>query len=199
MNILVFNCGSSSLNFKIFKVENLVPDNIEIILSGKAHRVGVIGSEPSFFIEYHFAGNDQKKVIDLNNHREAASLVLNYIKDNNISIDYIGHRFVHGGNFFKKVAFINKENLKKLKLCEPLATIHNPIALSVILESKKQYPKVLQYVSFDSAFHSTLPYYAYTYLLPKKIIEKFQYRKYGFHGLSYSYVIKAVAQFLKNH
>jgi len=87
--------------------------------------------------------------------------------------------------------------LKKLLLCLPLAPIHNPISLGVIYESKKAFPDLLQYATFDSAFHSTIPYCAYTYALPGKIIKKFGFRKYGFHGLSYSYTAKMAPGFLK--
>ncbi len=193
MNILVFNCGSSSVSYKVFGVEDI--NKIEVVTAGKAHRVGVKGSELSF-VEHKFKGRIQKDVLPITNYRQAAKLILNFIKENNIKIDCIGNRFVHGGTYFQKSAFVNEENLRKLKLCMPLAPLHNPIALSVIFESRKVLPDIRQYVVFDSAFHSTIPDYAYTYALPKNIAEKYNYRKYGFHGLSYLYVIKTVSDFL---
>jgi acetate kinase len=194
LNILVFNCGSSSVSYKIFGVED--PGKIEVIAVGKAHRVGVKGSEPSF-IEHSYKGENQKVVLPITNYRQAAKLVFRFIKENDISIDGIGNRFVHGGTYFQKSALVNEQTLWKLELCLPLAPLHNPIALSVIFESRKVFPDVLQYVVFDSAFHSSIPDYAYTYALPLRIAKKYDYRKYGFHGLSYSYVINAVSDFLK--
>ncbi len=194
LNILIFNCGSSSLTYKIFQVKNFKVS--KVISSGKAHRVGVKGAKLSS-IEHRFKNKLYKKDIAIPNHRQAAVLILEYIQANGIKIDYIGHRFVHGGNHFTKSIFLDKNALKKLLLCLPLAPIHNPISLGVIYESKKAFPDLPQYATFDSAFHSTIPYYAYTYALPEKIIKKFGFRKYGFHGLSYSYVAKMVPGFLK--
>lgn len=194
MNILVFNCGSSSLSYKLFRV--IGPEDIEVVLSGKAHRVGVKGKELSS-IEHFFQGEIRKDVTPLKNHKQAAILILQYLNENGINIDYIGHRFVNGGTHFSKSVFINKDILKKLYLCLPLAPIHNPVILEVIQECVKRFPHIKQYVAFDTAFHSTIPYCAYTYALPKKIIQKFGFRKYGFHGLSYSYITKVVPKFLK--
>lgn len=194
MNMLVFNCGSSSVSYKVFEVED--KKKIEVVTAGKTHRVGVKGSEPSF-VEHKHKERIQKDVVPITNYRQAAKLILKFIKENNIIIDCIGNRFVHGGTYFQKSAFVNEENLRKLKLCMPLAPLHNPIALSVIFESRKVFPDIRQYVVFDSAFHSTIPDYAYTYALPKHIAEKYNYRKYGFHGLSYLYVIKTVSDFLE--
>ncbi len=194
MNILVFNCGSSSVSYKVFRVEDI--KKIEVVIEGKAHRVGVKGSEPSF-VEHKYKQRTQKDVVPITNYRQAAKLILKFINENNIIIDCIGNRFVHGGTYFQKSAIINEENLRKLELCMPFAPIHNPIALSVIFESRRVFPDIRQYVVFDSAFHSTIPDYAYTYALPKYIAEKYNYRKYGFHGLSYLYVIKTVSDFLE--
>ncbi|OGS21946.1 MAG: hypothetical protein A3J83_00805 [Elusimicrobia bacterium RIFOXYA2_FULL_40_6] len=193
MNVLVFNCGSSSLTFKVY--EQGSSEIFLVVLSGKAHRVGVKGSESSF-VEYNYRGNISKDVVNIPNHRKAANLVLKFVKENNIEIDCIGHRFVHGGQYFQKTSMLGKEELKKLEACIPLAPIHNPISLAVIDESTAFYPDLPQYVTFDSAFHSTIPEHAFTYALPKNIINKFGFRKYGFHGLSYSYVSKEVSYYL---
>jgi acetate kinase len=193
VNILVFNCGSSSLTYKIFEVKKY--DQISVLLSGKANRVGVHGTESSF-LETRFKENININTIPIKNQRVAAALALNTIMNYNISVDYIGHRFVHGGNFFQSSAFLNKETLKKLKLCLPLAPIHNPNSLSVIYECQKLMQNTFQYVAFDSAFHSSLPKHSYTYALPRRIIKKFGFRKYGFHGLSCSYITNQVASTL---
>lgn len=193
MNILVFNCGSSSLTYKVFGITS--SKDPEEIISGKAHRVGVKGKEPSF-IEHRFYGNISKNITPIGNHNQAAILILKYLNENGIDIDHIGHRFVNGGAYFNESVFIDGDILKKLYLCLPLAPIHNPVILEVIRECSKRFPHIKQYVTFDTAFHSTIPYYAYTYALPKNIVQKFGFRKYGFHGLSYSYVAKAVPRVL---
>lgn len=194
MKILIFNCGSSSLSFKIIDITG--EKSFTVPLSGKAHRVGVEGEESSF-IEVHSSGTTHREVFPISNHRKASEWILNFLITNKTPIDIIGHRFVHGGNHFKKTTKIDKDTLLKLEECIPLAPIHNPISLSVIHESHKKLPDITQYVTFDSAFHSTIPLIAYTYPLPKKIIDRFGFRKYGFHGLSYSFVSKETAFFLK--
>ncbi|MGD0338959.1 MAG: acetate/propionate family kinase [Bacteroidota bacterium] len=192
-NILVFNCGSSSLTYKVFNVKN--PKAIERIFSGKAHRVGVTGTEPSF-VETWMNGKVEKKIIPMKDHAEAAAVILEDVKNDHIPIHYVGHRFVHGGDHFQRTVFLSNDNMKLLKMCLSLAPLHNPSSFSVILECKRSLPQVQQYVTFDSAFHSSIPPVAFTYGLSKKIVKKFGFRKYGFHGLSYSYVSKEVARFL---
>ncbi len=192
-NILIFNCGSSSLTFKLFHCRNGVPTNE--LLKGKAHRVGVTGTEPSS-LEVHFNGKTEKKNVSLKNHAQAAAAALQEIKNRSIPVHYAGHRFVHGGKDFQKSVFLSPDNLKKLKSCLSLAPLHNPSSFSVINECSRSLSGVRQYVTFDTAFHSSLPSVAYTYGLPKRISRKFGFRKYGFHGLSYSYVVQETARFL---
>ena len=191
---LVFNCGSSSLSYAVFRDG---PSGApEVILRGKAHRVGVKGSEPSY-IENHFEGKVHKDVVSIKDHGEAATLALDFIRKNSIPVGAIGHRFVHGGSCFTRSVFLDHQTLEALYQCLPLAPIHNPMALSVIKVSRLFLPLERNYVTFDSAFHSTLPPRAYTYMLPKAIIEKYGFRKFGFHGLSYSYVVRETSKFLK--
>ncbi|MCX5679809.1 MAG: hypothetical protein NTZ95_04040 [Candidatus Omnitrophica bacterium] len=175
MNILVFNCGSSSLTYKVFGV--VASKNAKEIISGKAHRVGVKGKAPSF-IEHYFQKNISKNTAPIRNHNQAAILILRHLNENGIRIDYIGHRFVNGGAYFNKSVFIDKDTLKKLYLCLPLAPIHNPVILEVIRECAKRFSNIRQYVTFDTAFHSTIPYCAYTYALPRKIVQKFGFRNF---------------------
>lgn len=190
---LVFNCGSSSLTYKVFR--DAPSGAPEVVLHGKAHRVGVQGSEPSH-IENRFEGRVDKEVVPIKDHRKAASLALDYIREHSIPVDHVGHRFVHGGSRFTGSLFLDERTLKALQECAPLAPIHNPIALSVIKESRRSIPLERHYITFDNAFHSTLPPRAYTYMLPKAILEKFGFRKYGFHGLSYSFVVGETSKFL---
>ena len=193
MNILVFNCGSSSLTYKIFHIDKA--GNPEVLLSGKAHRVGVKGTEGSF-VENKYKNKVFKEVIEIKDHRQAAGLALKFINENKIVVDYAGNRFVHGGNKFDGSVIITKDVFKKLVECLPLAPIHNPVSLSVISETEKVLVDVPQYVAFDSAFHCNLPEYAYRYALPQKMVEEYGFRKYGFHGLSYSYVTVKSAETL---
>jgi len=193
LNILIFNCGSSSLTYKIFTVNGA--DDVKVLLSGKAHRVGVKGAEESFLCN-SYNGKETKNILPIETHQKAAGLALKFLAEKNISIDYVGHRFVHGGSEFQDSVMITEDVFKKLMACLPLAPIHNPISLSVIRETGKNLPDISQYVSFDSAFHSKIPEQAYTYALPKRIVEEFGFRKYGFHGLSYSYVTKEATRVL---
>ncbi|MBE3130452.1 MAG: acetate/propionate family kinase [Acidobacteria bacterium] len=190
---LVFNCGSSSLTYKVFRDVPSSPP--EVVLHGKAHRVGVKGSEPSY-IENRYGGTVHKDIVPIKDHRKAAALAIEFVEKMSIPVDHVGHRFVHGGSRFTGSLFLDEKVLKALQECAPLAPIHNPIALSVIRESRKSIPLERHYITFDNAFHSTLPPRAYAYMLPKAILEKFGFRKYGFHGLSYSFVVGETARFL---
>lgn len=192
-HILVLNCGSSSLSYKVFAYADA--NNVSVSLSGKAHRVGVKGTEPSF-LETDFHGAIQKEVIPLENHGAAAEAALKSVEAHGIAVGCIGHRFVHGGSYFPDSVQLTRETMEKLKLCQPLAPIHNPNSLSVIEVCTRLLPDVPQYAAFDSAFHSTIPEYAYTYALPRNIARKFGFRKYGFHGLSYQYVTWEIARYL---
>lgn len=193
-NILVFNCGSSSLTYKLFECDE--PGNTRAILSGKASRVGVKGTEPSR-IRTQYGNHVTEQTIPIPNHRKAAALALQHVAEFGIDVDYVGHRFVHGGSYFQRSVFVNEQTLETLKLCQPLAPIHNPNSLSVIEECIRKLGEVRQYVAFDSAYHSSIPEVVYSYALPKRITDKFGFRKYGFHGLSYSYVVKEAARFLE--
>ncbi|HEY9166591.1 MAG TPA: acetate/propionate family kinase [Candidatus Kryptonia bacterium] len=195
LNILVFNCGSSSLTYKLFKVRS--PGKREVLLAGKAHRVHVKGTEPSY-LTFDFGGEEIKKVVPLDSHAAAASLVLDFLKDHDVDVDYIGHRFVHGGRSFSETTLVDERTLRLLEQCVALAPLHNKVALDVILVSRRILPQVKHYVVFDTAFHKTIPSYASTYPLPKTIVRRFGFKKYGFHGLSYSYVLKSLQDYLES-
>jgi len=194
LNILVMNCGSSSLNYKVFSGTSV--KNIKVIARGKAHRVGVKSSEPSF-IEHHLRQQNEKITTSLETHQKAASQILTHLRINHIEIDAIGHRFVHGGALFNQSTLLSAEILEKLKDCLPLAPIHNPNSMSVISTCQEALPTCKQYVSFDTSFHSSMPPEAYTYAIPKNLREEFGFRRFGFHGLSYQYVTLAAQEYLK--
>ena len=193
MNLLVFNCGSSSLNYKLYQTTDNA--NLHLIIKGKAHRVGTKGIEKPF-IEHHINGSTSKYECALNNHQEAAKLVLKYLNDQSIKIDIIGHRFVHGGDFFKESVLLSEDNIIDIESCLPLAPIHNPNSWSVINECKKILPKTPQYLSFDTAFHSTLEPHIFSYALPEQVRKKYGLRRFGFHGLSYQYISYKVPEII---
>ena len=193
MNILIFNCGSSSLSYKVFQTTG--SQSLAVVLAGKAHRVGVQGTDDAF-IEHHLDGETFKDVVPIANHREAAALVLTFLQAHAIPVDVVGHRFVHGGTIFQRSTFLDAEQLTLLERCLPLAPIHNPNSLSVIHAALEALPGVPQYVTFDSAFHASIPEVAYTYALPWSLAEEYGFRKYGFHGLSYQDVTQKAARFL---
>ncbi|MEA4906676.1 MAG: acetate/propionate family kinase [Anaerolineaceae bacterium] len=193
MNILVFNCGSSSLNSKVFTVQP--GGGLSVAVRGKAHRVGVQGSEPAF-IEHQLGGRHDEHTIALPDHRTAAGLVLSYLRDQGVPLHAIGHRFVHGGSDFKQSVLLTPDVRPRIQQCLPLAPIHNPNSLSVIEVCDRELPGLPQYLTFDTAFHAGLPPESYTYALPASLSQHFGLRKFGFHGLSYQYVTQRAAEHL---
>lgn len=193
MNILIFNCGSSSLNYKLYQAKPGSP--VATLAWGKAHRVSVKGSEPSF-IEHTGLHGHHTQEIPLPDHPAAARLILDHLLSEGYPLEAIGHRFVHGGQLFQKAALLDETNLQKLESCLPLAPIHNPNSMKVIQECLRALPGVPQFAAFDTAFHAQLPDYAHHYALPYQVTEKYGLRKYGFHGLSYTFVTQAAAEYL---
>lgn len=192
MNILVFNCGSSSLNYKLYTFDHCQP---QILCKGKAHRVGVKGSEPSF-IEHHIADQTIRNTITIPDHRTAANLVLDELLRRNERVDAVSHRFVHGGERFQRSIVLDQTSLNQLQDLMPLAPIHNPNSMSVIQICLQRLQGVPETLTFDTAFHAALPESAYRYDLPDDLVRRFGLRKYGFHGLSYQYVTREAAHFL---
>ncbi|MEA5078113.1 MAG: acetate/propionate family kinase [Anaerolineaceae bacterium] len=192
MNILVFNCGSSSQNYKLYRSKG---SSLELLCKGKAHRVGVKGIEPSF-IEHHWSDQTIKEVVPLPDHRTAAHLILNFLAGQHFTVDAVGHRFVHGGELFQRSVLLTAEVLPELAGLIPLAPIHNPNSLSVIEVCLGRMPGTPETLTFDTAFHAGLPESAYRYALPEPLLSEQGLRKYGFHGLSYQYVSQKAAEFL---
>ncbi len=191
MNILIFNCGSSSLKYRLISM----PEENEI-LSGEAQRIGPKTSEPARII-HRYNNKEEKIITEMIDHKDAFEKVLNIINNSNAAEpDIFGHRLVHGGDFFKKPAIVTKEVLNKLMLTRSLAPIHNPPAIELIKACSTICSKVPQILVFDTAFHSTIPDYAYYYTIPKKIQDDLKIKKYGFHGTSHFYVVKEAAKYL---
>ena len=193
MNILVFNCGSSSINYKLYQTQN--EKSLDLIIKGKGHRVGTSGTSPSF-IEHFNCDEVIRTDIKLKNHQQAARLILNHLIASGFSIDMIGHRFVHGGERFQKSTLLTDEIIDDIEACLPLAPIHNPNSWRVIKECQSMLPDIPQYLTFDTAFHANLEPYVYSYALPQKLREEYGLRKYGFHGLSYQYISLKVPEIL---
>jgi len=169
MKILVINSGSSSIKYKLFDMPRG-----KIISKGSIEHIGEKGSA----VENHYAG--LKSIL--------------YKVD---GVDAVGHRVVHGAEKFKKPVVIDKSVVRKIKQCSVIAPLHNPANLSGILACQKLLSGVKQVAVFDTAFHQTLPVYAYIYGLPYEYYKRFGIRKYGFHGTSHEYVAHEAAKALK--
>ena len=190
MNILIFNCGSSSQGFKLY--ESSPQAGCRCLASGKAKNVATYtqaGSSLTWIIRESRAS----ETIDLPSHTAAARAILALLKEHALQIDAIGHRFVHGGSLFDGTVRIDDLTLADLRKCLPLAPIHNPNSYSVIEVCLEALPDVPQYAVFDTAFHAHMPAAASQYALPAALAEKYGFRKYGFHGLSYQDVTAKTA------
>ena len=194
-NILVFNCGSSSLKYKIIGM----PGETTLI-KGEAERVGSRTREPSR-ISHHSFGKKKTIRAVLPDHKTALSKTLELIKtdaklDSGLRFDVFAHRYVHPGNFFSAPTKVNKRVLAKLKKTLPLAPLHNPISYDLIKYCAQAYPGLDQFIVFDTAFHMTMPLEYRTYALPYRIIKRYGLKRIGFHGISHRYVMEDACRFL---
>ncbi len=195
MNILVINCGSSSLKFQLINSESE-----QCIAKGICERIGIDGSMISYTPR---GGEKEKKVTPMPDHTEAIRLVLEALTNpdtgvvtNLDEIGAVGHRIVHGGEKFAQSTIITDEIINAIKECNELAPLHNPANLIGIDACRKLMPDTPMVAVFDTAFHQTMPEEAYLYGLPYEYYEKYRVRRYGFHGTSHSYVSKRAAQVL---
>ncbi len=195
MNILVINCGSSSLKFQLINAESE-----KCIAKGICERIGIDGS----MITYAPAGGEKEKTVTpMPDHTEAIRLVLDALMNpatgvvkNLDDIGAVGHRIVHGGEKFASSTIITDEVIAAITECNDLAPLHNPANLIGIEACKKLMPTTPMVAVFDTAFHQTMPEEAYIYGLPYEYYEKYRVRRYGFHGTSHSYVSKRAAEVL---
>ncbi|MCR5223194.1 MAG: acetate kinase [Lachnospiraceae bacterium] len=195
MNVLVINCGSSSLKYQLIDSKTE-----EVLAKGLCERIGIDGS----LLTHQPAGKD--KIVtqtDMPNHTVAVELVIKSLtdKENGVidsleEIGAVGHRVVHGGESFAESVVINDEVMKAIEDCNDLAPLHNPANLIGIRACQELMPNVPMVAVFDTAFHQTMPKKAYYYGLPHEYYEKYKVRRYGFHGTSHSYVSKRVAEIL---
>ena len=195
MNILVINCGSSSLKFQLINAESE-----KLIAKGICERIGIDGSK----IAYTPAGGTKEETVTpMKDHTDAIRLVLEALTNekNGVvkslqEIGAVGHRIVHGGEKFAEATLITDEVIEAIAQCNDLAPLHNPANLIGIHACKELMPETPMVAVFDTAFHQTMPDKAYMYGLPYEYYEKYKIRRYGFHGTSHSYVSRKAAEVL---
>ncbi len=195
MKILVLNCGSSSIKYKLFEMEQK-----KVIAQGGVEKIGLADSFLKFTLP-----DGSKRQIDkpMPEHTVGIELIFSVLTDPETGvikslneIDAVGHRVVHGGEKFNKSVLIDDEVIESIKQCAELAPLHNPANLKGIDAIKRTLPNVPQVAVFDTAFHQTMPDEAYMYAIPYELYEKYSVRRYGFHGTSHRYVSRRVCDFL---
>lgn len=195
MKILVLNCGSSSIKYKLYNM-----DDNSVMAAGGAERIGLDGA----FVKVTLPGGEKKTIMhDMPDHKEGVNFVFSLLTDPEIGaikdlseIDAVGHRVVQGGDKFCESVIVDESVEKGIEeLCD-LAPVHNAGHLRGIRAVNHLMPDVPQVCVFDNAFHSTMPDYAYLYGIPYELYEKYHVRRYGFHGTSHRYVSQRVCEFL---
>ncbi len=195
MNVLVINCGSSSLKYQLIN-----SDSETVLAKGLCERIGIDGSA----ITHQKAGEGKVKTeVVMKNHTDAVNFVIQKLTDAEVGviksleeIDAVGHRMVHGGEEFAGSCIITEEVIKVVESCNDLAPLHNPANLIGIAACKEVMPNVPMVGVFDTAFHQTMPKKAFLYGLPYEYYDKYKVRRYGFHGTSHDFVSNRAAQIL---
>lgn len=195
MKILVLNCGSSSIKYALYNM-----DDKSVMTSGGAERVGLDGA----FVKVKLPNGEKKTVMhDIPEHTEGVKFIFSLLTDPEIGvikdlkeIDAVGHRMVHGGEKFNKSVLLTDEVLKAFEACIDLAPLHNPANLKGVKAVSELMPGLPQVGVFDTAFHQTMPAHSYLYAIPYELYEKYGVRRYGFHGTSHRYVSQRVCEFL---
>ena len=192
MNVLVINCGSSSLKFQLINAETE-----KVLAKGLCERIGIDGR-----LTYQPAGGEKEKsALAMPPHTEAIQFVIDALTNEKTGvvksldeIGAVGHRLVHGGEKFASSVVITDEVKKAVEECNDLAPLHNPANLIGVAACEKLMPGTPMVAVFDTAFHQTMPEKAYMYGLPYEYYEKYKVRRYGFHGTSHSFVSKRAAE-----
>ena len=195
MKILVLNCGSSSIKYALYNM-----DDKTVMTSGGAERVGLDGA----FVKVKMPDGTKKQIMhDIPEHTEGVKFIFSLLTDPEIGvikelseIDAVGHRMVHGGEMLNKSVLLTDEVLKAFEECSDLAPLHNPANLKGVRAVQELMPGLPQVGVFDTAFHQTMPDYAYMYAIPYELYEKYGIRRYGFHGTSHRYVSRRACEFL---
>lgn len=195
MKILVLNCGSSSIKYKLFEMSDH-----SVLAQGGVEKIGL----PDSFLQVKLPDGEKVRIEkEMPEHTVGIQLILNTLVDEKIGclkslneIGAVGHRVVHGGEKFNQSVVITPEVKEMIVKCAELAPLHNPANLKGIDAIEQTLPGVPQVAVFDTAFHQTMPDYAYMYALPYELYEKYAIRRYGFHGTSHRYVSARVCEYL---
>jgi acetate kinase len=196
MIILVLNCGSSSIKYQLFRMN----DESELLAKGLLERIGLNDS----VLTHRPTGKKLYKIVkDIADHTTGIYMVMSVLTDpehgviKNINeISAVGHRVVNGGEKYKESVIIDDEVKRQIEICSELAPLHNPANLKGILSIEQLIPGVPQVAVFDTSFHQTMPDYAFMYALPYDYYEKYKIRKYGYHGTSHKFVATKAAKIL---
>lgn len=192
--ILVLNCGSSSIKYALYNMENK-----SVLTSGGIEKIGL----PDSFLKLKY--NGEKVQIDrpIKEHTEGVQFIFEVLTQGQYAVlnsldelEAVGHRMVHGGEKFNKSVVLTPEVMKEFAACNDLAPLHNPANIKGVNAVSSLLPNIPQVGVFDTAFHQTMPDYAYMYALPYETYEKYGVRRYGFHGTSHRYVSQRVCEFL---
>lgn len=195
MKILVLNCGSSSIKYKLFEMETK-----EVLAQGGIEKIGLPGS----FLKLTLP-DGEKKILekDIPEHTVGVEFIFQTLTSAEYGalksldeLDAVGHRMVHGGERFSESVVLDKEVLDAFTACNDLAPLHNPANLKGVNAVSALLPDIPQVGVFDTAFHQTMPAHAYMYAVPYELYEKYGVRRYGFHGTSHRYVSQRVCEFL---
>jgi acetate kinase len=197
MNILVLNCGSSSVKYQLFRMGK---EQEDVIAVGMVERIGftdaVISHKPAGKTKY-------KEILPIMDHTMGINLIMKAMVDKEHGvlksieeIAAVGHRVVQGGEKYKESVLITKEVIQDIEACIDLAPLHNPANLKGIISIDSLLPGIPQIAVFDTSFHQSLPPHAYMYAIPREYYEKYGIRKYGYHGTSHKYVYKKTSQIL---
>ena len=193
-HVLVLNCGSSSVKFNLYQIGER--NVLNGVLQGIAEEIGNKGSSR---LRYGTNGGKTTLPVALETHRDALASIFDRIDKQGInlaSIVSVGHRVVHGGDRYKSSVLVDRNVLRTIRDLFPIAPLHNPPNLTGLEESIKLLPDVPQVAVFDTAFHESMPEYAYRYAVPDAWFRTYGVRKYGFHGTSHMYVARRAARFL---
>lgn len=194
MKILVLNCGSSSIKYALYNM-----DNHSVITSGGIEKIGL----PDSFITVKLNGEKHKMERPIPEHTAGVQWIFEVLTQGDYAVlkdlnelGAVGHRMVHGGEKFNKSVLLTPEVMEAFAACNDLAPLHNPANIKGVNAVKALLPNIPQVGVFDTAFHQTMPDYAYMYALPYDLYKKYGVRRYGFHGTSHRYVSQRVCEFL---
>ncbi len=196
MNILVLNCGSSSIKYQLFDMD----DNARVLAKGLLERIGMTDG----IMTHRPAGMEPYKIVlDIPDHTIGINMVMDALVNEShgviksiCEIKAVGHRVAHGGENFKMSVLIDNDVKRDIEQCSELAPLHNPAHLKGILSCEKLLPGIPQVAVFDTSFHQTMPDFAYMYAIPYEYYEKYRIRKYGFHGTSHRFVAEKACKHL---